>query len=47
MIDSEEIKSEDQVKLVGVLVDNKLSYKECISACLKKASAKLKRLGNL
>ena len=49
MIGSEEIKSEDQVKLVGVLIDNKLSYDEYISTCLKNASAKLnsiKRLGN-
>ena len=37
MIDSEEIKSEDQVKLVGVLIDNKLSYNEYISTCLKQA----------
>ena len=26
MIGLEEIKSEDQVKLVGILIDNKLSY---------------------
>ena len=37
MIGSEEIKSEDQVKLVGVLIDNKLSYDEYISTCLKNA----------
>ena len=49
MIDSEEIKSEYQVKLVGVLNLKKLSYNEYISTCLKQASPKLnsiKRLGN-
>ena len=48
-IGSEEIESEDQVKVVGVFIDNKLSYQEYISTCKKKASAKLnstKRLGN-
>lgn len=39
MIGSEEIKSEGQVKLVGVLIDNKLSYDEYISTCLKNTSA--------
>ena len=39
-IGSEEIESEVQVKLVGVFMDNKLSYQEYISTCLKKASAK-------
>ena len=49
MIGFEEIESKDQVKLVGVLIDNKLSYKDYISSCLKQASAKInsiKRLGN-
>ena len=46
MIDSEEIKSEDQVKLVGVLIDNKLSYDEYISACLKNASTKLNSIND-
>ena len=49
MIDSEEIKSEDQVKLIVVLIDNKLSYNEYISTYLKQASTKsnsIKRLGN-
>ena len=48
-IGSEEIESKDQVKLVGVFIDNKLSYNEYISSCLKQASAKMnssKRLGN-
>ena len=48
-IGSEEIESEDQVKLVGVFIDNKLSYNEYISSYLKQASAKMnsiKRLGN-
>ena len=30
MIGSVEIESEDQVKLVGVLIDNKLSYNKYI-----------------
>ena len=46
MIDSEEIKSEYQVKLVGVLIDNKLSYDEYISACLKNASTKLNSIND-
>ena len=49
LIDSEEIKSEDEVKLAGVLIDNKLLHNEYISTCLKEARAKLnsiKRLGN-
>ena len=48
-IGSKEIESEDLVKLVGMLIDNKLSYDEYISNCLKQASAKMnsiKRLGN-
>jgi hypothetical protein len=48
-IGSEEIESEDQVKLVGMIIHNKLSYDEYISTCLKQASAKMnsiKRLGN-
>ena len=37
------------MKLVGVLIDNKLSYNEYISSCLKQAAAKMNsiiRLGN-
>ena len=34
-IGSEEIESEDQVKLVGPFIDNKLSYDESITTCLK------------
>ena len=48
-IGSEDIESEDQVKLVGVFIDNKLSCNEYISGCLKQASAKMnsiKQLGN-
>ena len=48
-IGSEEIESEDQVKLVGVFIDNKLSYNEYISSYLKQSGAKMnsiKRLGN-
>ena len=40
-IGSEEIESEDQVKLVGVRIENKLSFNEYISSCLKQASAKM------
>ena len=42
-------RTEDQVKLVGVLINNKLSYNEYISGCLKQVGAKMnsiKRLGN-
>ena len=49
MIDSEEIKSEDQIKLVGALIDKKLSYNEYILIYFKQASSKLysiKQLGN-
>ena len=48
-IRSEQIESKDQVKLVGVFIDNKLSYNEYISTCLKQPSAKMnsiKGLGN-
>ena len=41
MLDLEDIKSEDQVILVVVLIDNTLLYNEYISACLKQASTKL------
>ena len=41
MIGSEEIESEDQVKLVGVLINNVLSYNEYILSCLKQAGAKI------
>ena len=48
-IGSEETESEDQVKQVGMFIDNKLSYNENISTFLNQASAKMnsiKRLGN-
>ena len=40
-VGSEEMESEDQVKLVGVLIDSKLSYHEYISSCLKQSGAKM------
>ena len=46
---SEEIESEDQVKLIGMFIDNKLSYDKHISTCLKQAWGKInsiKLLGN-
>ena len=46
-IGSEEIESEYQVKLAGVLIDNKLSYQEYISSCLHKASAKCHSTKNI
>ena len=47
MIGSEEIESKDQVKLVGVLIYNKLSYSEYISSCLKQASSKMNSIERL
>ena len=40
-IGSEEIGSEDQVKLVGLFIDNKLSYGEYITTYLQQESAKV------
>jgi hypothetical protein len=48
-IGSEEIESEDQVKSAGVFIDNKISYNEYMSSCLKQSSTKMnsiKRLHN-
>ena len=47
-IGSKIIKTENQVKLVGLLIDNKLSFDSYITTTLKQASAKLnaiKRIG--
>ena len=42
-----DIESEDQVKLVGLSIDNKLSYDEYVTTCLKQASAKMNSIKRL